>query len=607
MSLRALRPVVLALALIPIGACDKGGTASSGPASTADAMTPLPAPAGHLADIFVPAPADTWGKLRSSVGGAAVLLPQSFGGMASVLTGLPVTASAEIDEAVPVVGAAMRQGKGPLMVTLGLHVKSGERLIGQLTRGEAARFNANVDQASRVTLLTDKVSPESGRLALGVLGNYMLLAQTPADLFALGPYVVRTLPTKPVPKEEVAIEVGEAALSGPMLEAAREMRTHGEGAAAALIPVSSMLDGLIGLFGDATRARITLTLDPRVVHARATITPKPGGGPGSKMVAELPVGDAKPLLDLPDATTVGLLWRESPASRGESAPKQAEALSKILGQDVTAEDRAAISAALKAEAEARGDWQAIGIAWNGTGPTAMVRAPVTDTDKMKAALKQLVDLTALASFKKAIAGRGLSLTSEKSVVENVAGDVMRVRLGRADADDARGKGDKGKAEKGKADAKPRKGDDKSADKSRKADEPPPPDVPKAIDLLYLVNGEGLFATAGFDPKDALRSLTRAPANAPLSGVAPMAAALSEVRDASFVLVADALRISAMASGALPGAPAPALIAAGRTASPAELWARADVPFAVLQEIVTEYMKRRSVTPAPAPSPAPPGK
>lgn len=583
--LTVLRPLVLALALLPLGACNKSSGPDAGTASTAEPLTPVPAPAGHLADLFVPQPGATWGKARSAVGGPAIFLPQSFGGMVTTLAGLPITMAAEIDESVPLVGAALRQGKGPLQVAVAVHVKAGDRFVDQLTRGEGARFDKTVDAPSRVTLLTDKINPGASAVALGVLGNYLIIAQKPADLTALGPYLVRTLPARAMPKEEVVIELPEAALAGPVLEGVRELRGRREGAVAALVPVGGMLDGLAGLLGDASAARVTLALDATVIHGRATITPKPGGGAGSKLVAELAVGDAKPLLDLPDATTLGVLWRESKAARGESAPKQAEALAKLLGKEVTAEDREAIGAALKAEAEARGDWQAIGVAFNGTGPTAMVRAPVADADGMKKALEQLVKLAARPTFKKALADLSLRLQVDKAVVENLPGDVTRVRLARTDGDDK---------------AKPEKGKDKAKEvKAKQAPEPPRPDVPKAIDLLYLVNGDGLFASAGFDPKDSLRGLTKAPSGSGnLASVAPMAGALAGIADASFVLVADALRINAMTTGvAPPAAPTPVVLAAGRTASPAELWGRVDLPVAVVQQLVTEYARRKTAAPA----------
>ncbi len=583
--LPGLRAALLALALspLPLGACSSHG-ADGGAA--AEALTPLPAPAGHLGDVFLAAPGATWGKARGSLGQGAAFLPQSFGGVAATLVGLPITLSAEIDEAVPVIGSAARQGRGPVQIALGLHVKSGDRFLGMVTRGEGARFNATVDPATHVTLLTDKVAPESARFALGVLGNYLLVAARPADLYALGPYVVRTLGPAPAPKDDLAFELPEQALAGPLLDEVRELRSQGEGASATLVPLATLLDTATTVLGDASHARLAWNLDAAAatLHGRLAVTPKAGGA-ASKLLADLVVGDVKPLLDLPDSTTFGLLWRESAASRAESAPRQADALARLLGSDVTAGDKAAISAALGAEAEARGDWQALGVAFNGTGPTAMVRAPVADAERMKKALQQLVDLGGLASFKKALAGLGVRLASDKAVVENLPGDVTRVRLSHP-ADDAKDT---------KKDPKAKPAADKKPPPS-----PSPGETPKAIDLLYMVEGGSLYAAAGFDPRDSLRSLVKAPTGGNLGASAPIASALAPVGgEAVFVLVADALRMMAMTTGRPPqGTQAPLVIAAGRTsAPPAELWARVDVPTAVVQQLFQEYTRRRG-----APSP-----
>ena len=48
---------------------------------------------------------------------------------------------------------------------------------------------------------------------LGLLGNYLLVSTKKEDLLALGPYVARTMPTLPVPKEDVTLEATPGALS----------------------------------------------------------------------------------------------------------------------------------------------------------------------------------------------------------------------------------------------------------------------------------------------------------------------------------------------------------------------------------------------------------
>jgi len=576
--LSGLRPLVLAIALLPLplGACSSHGGADGGAA--VEAVTPLPAPAGHLGDLFFPAPGATWGKARGALGPAASFLPQSFGALAATLIGLPITLSAEIDEAVPLIGAGARQGPGPVQIAVGFHVKAGDRFIGMVTKGEGARFNATVDPATHVTLLTEKVAPESARFALGVLGNYLLVAARPADLYSLGPYVVRTLGPKPAPADDLTVDLPESALAGPLLEEVRTLRAQSEGAAATVVPLGAMLDTATTLLGDASHGRLTFNLDASgaTLHGRLAVTPKPGGA-GAKLVSDLLVGDLKPLLELPEATTLGLLWRESAAARAENAPKQADALSRLLGSDVTADEKTSIATALSAEAAARGDWQVVGIGLAGTGPTAVVRTPVGDADRMKKALHQLVDLVRIASLKKALGGLGVRLTvDDKAVVENLPGEVTRLRLSRG-TDDPRDP---------KKDAKGHAADKKGAQ--------PEADLAKSIDLLYLVDGSSLYAAAGFDPKDSLRDLVKAPAGPNLGGNAPMASAIAAIGgEAAFVLVADALRISALTSGKVPPAvTAPVVVAAGRSTAPAELWARIDLPTVVGQMLFQEYSRRK---------------
>jgi hypothetical protein len=574
-----LRPVLLALVLLPVGACGSCGSKPSGvdAGDSAEALTPLPAPAGHLADLYVANPSATWSKARSALGQPALFLPQSFGALATTLIGLPITQSAEIDEAVPVVGAFVRVGRGPVQGAIGVHVKAGDRFVDQVTRGDGARFNATVDPVTHVTLLTDKIAPGNMRLSLGVLGNYLIVAPKPADLYAVGPYVVRTLGAASVPKDDVVLDVPEKALSGPILDEVRALGDEMKGVALSVLPVTGLLDTTSALLGDAQGARFALNLDGDALRGKGTLTPKAGGGPGSKIVEELAVGDVKPLLELPDATTAGLLWRLSPATRAENAPKEADALAHLLGSDVSAEDKAAITAALRAEAAAHGDWQTVGVAFNGTGPTAVVRAPVTDPDQMRKALKQLVELAAIPSFKKTLAGLGGKLVTEKVVVENIAADVTRIRFQRADDKDVSARVDP------KKESKPKTEKVKAVE------------TPKALDLLYFVDKDGLFAAAGYDPKDSLRALVKAPAGPNLGASAPIASALSPIgAEAACVLVADVLRINAMTTGAMaPATPAPVVLAAGRSGPPAHLWGRIDVPVRVVQEVIADLMRRRA--------------
>ena len=575
--LRFLRATI-GLVVVPLllgSSVGLGGCATRAPqevAVAAEDLSPLPAPEGHLADLFVPAPDATWTKARALVGGPAAFFPQSFGALAATLLKLPVAVAAEIDGAVPVLGASLKKGAAPAQAAIAIHVKAGGRFVDQLTKGPDARFVGKLDETSRITVLTTKSETPGAAppVAMGVLGNYLLLALNPVDLAAVGPYVVRTLPSRPAPKEDLAIEMPEAALSGPVLaEARRSWDTTRKGldqlGAPVLLPVAGTVEMLLGVLADSKQARLTLDLADTAAHARLTMTPKPGGGAATKAIEEMAVGDLAPILDLPGSALLGMLWREPAAVRAAAIPRQAEALAARLGPDAKPEDKEAILAALHAEDEARGDWVALGMSLEAIGPNAMVRAPLVDADKMSKALKQIVALGKLASVKAQLKESALDVTAGKTVIENLPGDVQRVRFERVQAKDA-----------------------KSATKPEiKGGSPAEGAIPTSIDLLYLVSKDTLYGAAGYDPKEALRSLVKAPGDASFGSNAAIKAALAPLgADASFALVVDPLRILAVRAGkSAPLDAAPVVVAIGKTSQPSAMWGRIDVAAIVVQELI----------------------
>jgi hypothetical protein len=107
--------------------------------------------------------------------------------------------------------------------------------------------------------------------------------------------------------------------------------------------------------------------------------------------------------------------------------------------------------------------------------------------------------------------------------------------------------------------------------------------------LYAIRKNELFAAAGYDSKEALRSALEAPEKANWGGIPEIKAALGSLGgEVSFALVADPLRIVASRAGK-PGAaePAPVILATGRGggSAGAGLWARLDVAVPVIREAI----------------------
>ncbi|WP_437600821.1 hypothetical protein WMF28_04600 [Sorangium sp. So ce590] len=575
----ALLALVLGLSAGALGCKSPGAPADAGVAG----LSPVPAPAGLIAEAYLPTPDATWAKARALLGGPAALLPSSAGALAASLLGLPIAVASEIDGNVPLLGAAVESPDRPRpRAALGIHVKDGGRLIDQLTRGEGARFRAKPDAATSIALL----EPLQGAspVALGVLGNYLLVAESPSDLTTLGPYVARTMPQAQVPKEDLAIEIPRPAIEGPVLRAARsawdEARGPDGAPAATAVPLAPMIEGGLAVLGDLERARLTLVLDESA-HLRVSGTPKAGGGPASKASTELAVGDVRPLLDLPADALAGILVRDRAASRAENVPKLVDALAGLIEGGLPPAERERLGAAIRAASDARGDWFAGGLRFDGRGPTAFVRAAVGDRAKLEAAIQDLLGATELPPIKAALQREGIRASTGKAELPQLEGEVRRVRFEQTAAairPGGAGASPAPPARKGAPAPPARKGAPAAA---------PPP---AAIELLYQIRDDGLFASVGNDPGAGLRSAVAAVQGESLGDVPAMKAALAPLgADIAFALVVEPLRLVASRLGQ-PGAgdPAPVVIAAGAApagaGAPAAIWVRADIAAAAIREL-----------------------
>lgn len=581
---RPARAALLALALA-VGAapaCGKSEPAVDAGTSAPTVLDPIPAPPGLVAELCLPAPEVTWGKARGLVGGPAAFLPATFGGLVATLLGLPITSATEIDGAIPVVGAAVdddRDGGKPAAgvtprrarVSVAIHVKAGDRLVDQLTKGDTARYAARVDESTRIVFLDPKGSarpeaPPSGPRAptshaFGVLGNYLLVGPSEADVLAAGPYAARTLSTRPAPREDVAVELPAAAMRGPVKRWLDRVGAALSDERAPLgVATSTMLApmrDLLAVAGDLDRGRMTVELGD-TVRMRVLATPQGGGGAATGALEALAVGDAEPLLALPATTLVGGVIRDSEQARGQAVTRQIESLTALLGPDKAGsdKDREALGDVLGALAKARGDWIAGGVSFGPTGPVGFGRAALRDGDAGAKGMRALVDLTGKAPLKTILTDAGVSVTKGKVKVDG-AGDAVRLRLERSK-------------------------DDKATRD---------PTLPVAVEILYAVAKDALVLAAGEDAKEALAAAARAPAD-PAQSLAgnPQVKSMLEAlgSDVAFAVFVEPLRYVAVRAGK-PGAgeSAPVVVAAGRTADGAErgFWLRADAAPTAVRELL----------------------
>jgi len=548
----------------------------------------LPVPADLVANVYIPNPDVAWSKARVAVGGPAKFLPATTGSLAATLFGLPLIVGSEIDGNVPIVGAVFegRDGGKP-RAAIGLHLRAADKFIHQITKGENARHTARIDEKTKFTII-EPTGGGTGSAAIGVLGNYLVAAPTIDELLDVGPYVVRNLTTVKMSTNDMTFDLPRAALEGPVAKTIRSKwdsikpRPRADSPATTLpSPVQSLVDGVLAVMGEIDHAKMTVDFDEQAARVRFAGTPKMPLAAGSR-IASMTVGDPKKLLDLPGKTDVAVYIHDAPDVRANDAKDYAKALASAIGKDVTDEDRAAIEKALLALAKSRGDSFSAGFSLLPTGPAAFVRSSVTNRDDLGRAIDDLLGLADRKPVARWLGDLSLGVSTSKTVIEDVKGDVRRIRIERLEPKSA---SDKPVAKPGAKPAEPSKKEDPAAKKPPAATE-----TPTSIDVLYLFGTENLVLGAGYDAKAALRLVLDASPKDNLSTRPEVATPVNGLGGkAAFVAVADLLGILARQSGsASPNVGAPLVFALGKggdNLGADDPWMRLDVANAVLQEII----------------------
>lgn len=479
---------LLLAALVGVGACSRSdvpvGAAPS--ASAAIEVTPVPAPGGLIADLFLPRPDQTWKALRDLVGGPALLLQSSFSLFAGTALGLPTLAAANVSADVPMVGA-LGEVQDEVAAVLGLHVVSGGELVAQLTSGADAAFDVELDPSTGIQVLTRKqTSP--GDVVLGVFANRLLVAPSRVALLALGPYVARTLPGAVISDHALTLVAKKDALVGPAARALRsEWKTrmkwlqerdqaarlaHGGAApdfadpAAVVAAADGAVDGIAALLESASEARFVLDARNDRLELGATLAPEAGGA-ADAFARSLTVGDAAPVLALASDAAVALMLRGdvSPVAGPEGGAESG--LVALLGDRLSAADKKRVTA-IRADLDAgRGALSIAGLV-PGEHFTVVVTGDTVDAVALERGIKGalgLLSVPALRQPAERLLGK-LTLKNGTTQVVGLEGKVQRVTLALA------------------------------------APTPGAP-APRPLDLLWHVSGQRWVCALGGDPAPAL--------------------------------------------------------------------------------------------------------
>lgn len=371
------RSVILAAALVAVSVSCRSKDAPA-PAASAT-LAEAPAPASLLAELSLGNPKETWKRLRLLGGNAAQALPSSLPVLLATSLSFPPAAASSLDETLPMVGAVLsREGAAEPDVVLGVHVLSGAELVASLTLGDGAKFR-RVELAPRVVRLVAAPGAAEWSGALGVSGNYLLVATRVEALVAAGRFVAEGVSKRAGKEPGLVLRTSERVLKGAL---ARALRDSWQARRAALVAraaqerkakgepdfadpevllggVDSTVEALLGVLESSRE--LTLSVVPEADRLRAELSLAPGAdGAAALLAQEIVTGPIAPLLQLPGSTRAALLLR------GEQEPKAggaslAQSVTQLFGPRLTAEQAATLTTGLEALSRARRGATVVGL------------------------------------------------------------------------------------------------------------------------------------------------------------------------------------------------------------------------------------------------------
>jgi hypothetical protein len=337
------------LALGPVACRSKKAPAPAASAIVAEA----PAPASLIAELSVGNPKETWQRARRLGGDYAQALPSSLPVLFATSLSLPPAVAGSLDETVPLVGVllARKDSQEPDFV-VGMHVLSGAELVASLTLGDAAKFR-RLEVAPRVVRLLPAPGAPEFDGALGVSGNYLLLATTLSALTDAGRFVAEGVVKRARTDPGLTLRATEKVLTGVLAQRLREAWQARRAALSAsdraerdakgrapdfadpqvlLAGVDNTIEAWLGVLESSREVSLQLTPEQDRLRAELSLTPA-ATGVAAALSRELVVGPVAPLLQLPASTAAGLLLRGD-AETGGAGP--GESVARLFGERLNA-------------------------------------------------------------------------------------------------------------------------------------------------------------------------------------------------------------------------------------------------------------------------------
>jgi hypothetical protein len=300
---------------------------------------------GLVAELSVPSPGSLYAALRAESGQEA-RLPASPALLLGGVWDLPLAVAGALVMDRPVVGVLLAVDDAGLAAVVGCRVRSGAEVLRELTTGAAPSRQSAPDSKGGLAVLRGGTGP-----VLGVAGDWLLASSDEAALRSAGLYVARTLARRAAAPEPLALEVGAAALHGPLdrvlrtrwqrtreqfAKLASEMQaSQGRPAdlgdpATILAKADGNVSALLTTLSGSDRLRLTLTPGELELEVGLDLEPTPGGSIEAAIGALGPVPLDR-LLALPDEAQLALVTRLDARDLGVAEGAAGGAVESLLG------------------------------------------------------------------------------------------------------------------------------------------------------------------------------------------------------------------------------------------------------------------------------------
>jgi len=425
-------------ALLALAACQsKGAPAPAASSSVAEA----PAPGALIAELSLGNPKETWRRARLLGGNYAQALPSSLPVLLATSLSLPPSAAGSLDESVPMVGALLsRKDASEPAIVIGMHVLSGAELVASLTLGDAAKFR-RLELAPRVVRLLPAPGAPDFNGALGVSGNYLLLATEASALSDAGRFVAEGVSKRARSEPGLSVLATDSALTGALARRLREgwqarraglaARDRAEREAKGRAPdfadpqvllsgADNTVESWLAVLESSRQVALSLTPEADRLSAELSLTPGADGA-AALLARDLVVGSAAPLLQLPATTGAALLMRGEAEAAG---PGPGESIAQLFGGRLNAAQTKQLVEALDAFAKSRRGVTVVGFV-PAPAPALLLTCELTAGSDFPEALAQVLSLLKLPPVSGMVTG---ALGKPSLELTKSANGVRRARL-----------------------------------------------------------------------------------------------------------------------------------------------------------------------------------